>query len=276
MKINSVNSLAYLAVAVFIYAVMTKLTDNPAIFLNVEGMVIVIGGMGVATLASFPFQTLKDTYAGLYFSLVTPVKMPTEDARQIVRMALVGQRGFARLESELDHIDNTFLRSGTELILEGVKTDVFMNIMHKRIYEYQERVSRGTNVLLTMSKFSPALGLAATVLGLVQLLEKLQTADLATLGTGMAIALTATFYGIVLANLVLQPLAELLQTRADLEIKTREMVVEGLMAILERREPLVIGEVVNSYLPDQHRIKFSEEMETLSQDRSGKPREAAA
>jgi flagellar motor component MotA len=55
------------------------------------------------------------------------------------------------------------------------------------------------------------------------------------------------------------------------------MVVEGLHSILERREPLVIGEVVNSYLPDQYRIKFSEEMSTLSQDRQGaKPREAAA
>jgi len=260
MRFNFVNTLAYLFVGVFVYMVITKFTDNPAIFINPEGLTVVGGGLMVAAFASFPFLTLKDAVKSLFRALGHKVYVPVDEAREIVRLSILGQRGLTRLESELESIEDEFMRSGVELMLDGMTPKTFLSLMHKRVNEYQERASRSVVVMLTLSKFAPALGLAATVLGLVQLLAKLGAADMTELGNGMAIALSGTFYGIMVANLFFQPVAELIQMKAEADVKVREMILDGLHSILERQEPLLVGELVNSYLPDAKRIDFTEEI----------------
>jgi chemotaxis protein MotA len=264
MRFNFVSILAYILVGVFTYLVITKFTDDPAIFINPEGLVVVVGGLMVAGLASFPFINLLEAIKGAWRAISRSVYIPVEEAREVVRIATIGQRGLARLENELESVENEFMRTGIELMLDGVTPKIFIALMQKRVTEYQERCSRSVNVMLTLSKFAPALGLAATVLGLVQLLTKLGAAEMDQLGHGMAVALSGTFYGIMVANLFFQPLAELIQMKTESDVKSREMVLEGLHAILERQEPLLIGELVNSYLPDSHRINFTEELESIA------------
>jgi chemotaxis protein MotA len=276
MRFNFTNSFAYLLVGSFIYFIIAKFTDNPAIFINKEGMAVVGGGILVAALASFPFPTLMESIRAVVDAVFRTSPVPIDEAREIVRLATVAQRGITRLETELDVIENEFMKTGCELMLDGVTPKVFQAVMQKRVTEFQERTSRSMNVMLTLSKFAPALGLAATVLGLVQLLGKLANSDMEVLGTGMAVALSGTFYGIIIANLLFQPLAELIQTKAESQIKEREMILEGLHSILERHEPLVIGELVNSFLPDRSRIDFTGELDDMSRDGSAQAGGAAA
>lgn len=276
MRFNFVNSFAYLLVGAFLYTIVTKFTDNPSIFINPDGIAVVCGGLVIAALASFPFISLMDAFKTVFKAMFESVHVPVDEAREIVRLATVAQRGLTRIEPELENIQNEFMKSGAELMLDGVTPKVFQIVMQKRISEYQERMQRSTNVMLTLSKFAPALGLAATVLGLVQLLGKLGDSDMSVLGLGMAVALSGTFYGIVIANLIFQPLAELIQTKSDNEAKTREMILDGLHSILERHEPLVIGELANSYLPDAKRIDFVEELEDITKQGAAGVSEAAA
>jgi chemotaxis protein MotA len=276
MRFNIVNTFAYALVFAFVYFIIAKFTDNPAVFINKEGMAVVGGGIVVAALASFPFPALIEAFRGTMSAVLRTTPIPVNEAREIVRLATIAQRGIARIEGELDMIENDFMKTGCELMLDGVTPKVFQAVMQKRVSEYQERASRNMNVLLTLSKFAPALGLAATVLGLVQLLGKLATSDMEVLGTGMAIALSGTFYGIIVANMLFQPLAELIQTKAEAEIKEREMILEGLHSILERYEPLIIGELVNSFLPDRSRIDFTAELEDMSRDAGSQATNGAA
>lgn len=277
MRINFINSIAYVIVGAFVYAIVTRFTDNPSIFVNPEGIAVVCGGLFVAGMASFPFQTLKQAFKTLWNAFSESVHVPVDEAREVVRLSIVAQRGLTRLEPEIENIENDFMRSGAELMLDGVSPKAFQAVMQKRVTEYQERQARSMNVMLTLSKFAPALGLAATVLGLVQLLGKLGNAELSELGVGMAVALSGTFYGIIIANMLFQPLAELIQMKSENEIKNREMMLEGLHSILERQDPLLIGELVNSYLPDSDRIDFTEELEQISRpSNAGAGAEAAA
>jgi chemotaxis protein MotA len=275
MKTNFFNTLAYVAVCAFVYLVVTKFTDNPSIFINPEGLMVVGGGLVVAGFASFPFVVLTEAFRCFWRAVTQSVYIPVDEAREIVRLATIGQRGLTRLEPEIDNLENEFMKTGLELMLDGVTPRVFQAVMQKRVTEYQERCARSVSVMLTLSKFAPALGLAATVLGLVQLLSKLGAADMGDLGNGMAVALSGTFYGIMIANLLFQPMAELIQMKTEAEIKSREMMLEGLHSILERQEPLIIGELVNSFLPDPQRIDFTEEMEEMSES-AAKPAGAAA
>ena len=266
MRFNFLNTMAYFIVGLFVYLVITKFTDNPSVFINEEGLVVVCGGLFVAALASFPFQTMREAFKSVWHAFSNKVTVPVADAREIVRLATIAQRGLTRLERELETFEDPYLKSCVELMLDGVTPKAFFSVMQKRISEFQERSGRSVNVMLTLSKFAPALGLAATVLGLVQLLGKLGAADMDQLGLGMAVALSGTFYGIMIANLVFQPLAELIQMNLEAEVKRREMLMEGLHSILERQEPLVIGELVNSFLPDSNRIEFTDEIGDIAKE----------
>ena len=73
-----------------------------------------------------------------------------------------------------------------------------------------------------------------------------------------------------------QPMAELIQMKAESDIKSREMILEGLHSILERQDPMVIGELVNSFLPDSKRVDFTEEMQEMAASAGQAPAGAAA
>jgi chemotaxis protein MotA len=64
----------------------------------------------------------------------------------------------------------------------------------------------------------------------------------------MAVALVATFYGIVLANFVFTPIAENLTKQSKEDLVARRMVIEGIMLIAADMPTRFIEEQVLSYL----------------------------
>jgi chemotaxis protein MotA len=128
--------------------------------------------------------------------------------------------------------------------------------------------------MLTLSKYSPALGLAATILGLVDLLSRLKDAELGNMGFGMAVALSATFYGIIVANMVFAPLSEHILSAGETDHKAREMILDGILALVDKKHPLVVGEIVNSHLPLRFRIAFGSQ--NFADAGTGVDNEAAA
>ncbi|HPI41351.1 MAG TPA: hypothetical protein PLJ21_11145, partial [Pseudobdellovibrionaceae bacterium] len=74
----------------------------------------------------------------------------------------------------------------------------------------------------------------------------------------------ATFYGILLANMIFAPMSELIATAGEFEVKEDEMVRQAVEAMMEKKNPLMVGELVNSYLASEDRINFTEKMEFLS------------
>jgi chemotaxis protein MotA len=80
-----------------------------------------------------------------------------------------------------------------------------------------------------MAAFSPTFGLIGTVVGIVGVLKNISNPE--SLGPAMAMALSASFYGIFLANMVFLPLAGKLRTRSIHEIVAKQILAEGLLAI---------------------------------------------
>jgi chemotaxis protein MotA len=68
------------------------------------------------------------------------------------------------------------------------------------------RIKRAEDFYASLSRLAPSFGLIGTIVGFVDLLRHLS--DPASLGPGMAMALTATLYGISLSYCVYHPLAK--------------------------------------------------------------------
>ncbi len=253
------GALGYLLVGGFIYLCVTRLTSSPQMFLNLHGLAIVVGGLFVASIASFPSSLLYQAVKSFFKAMSPNSKVSSKLAVEIVQVGRLYQKNVGELEKSAEQFQEPFLKQSINLMLEGIPSETIVEILNKRIEEKSSNTQNNVNVFLTLSKYSPALGLAATVLGLVDLLAQLASADMAKLGYGMAIALSATFYGIILSNLVFAPLSEMILASGDVEIKEMEMVREGVLATMERKNPLIIGEVVNSYLDESRRIDFTEQ-----------------
>ena len=69
------------------------------------------------------------------------------------------------------------------------------------------------------------------------------------LGPSMAVALVTTFYGILLANLIFNPMAEKIERRTEDEILLRSMIIEGVIMLHDRKHPYLVEEKLNSFLP---------------------------
>lgn len=254
------SMIGYFLVLVFFYIAVSS-TDNPSLFLNAHGLFIVMGGLVVASLASFPWSVLADSFTCVVKNLQSKQRVSIQSAEKLVEMSNLFQKNKTNFESSLDSVQDLFLKNSMTLVLEGLDRETINEILEKRIDEHRTYIHTQMNVMLTLSKYSPAMGLAATVLGLVDLLGKLSSADLGSLGLGMAIALSATFYGIIMSNLVFAPLSELIATSGEFEVKEMEMIRHGVYAMLERKNPIVVGEIVNSFLPMDKQVDFSSKLQ---------------
>ena len=73
------------------------------------------------------------------------------------------------------------------------------------------------------------------------------------LGTGMAVALITTFYGVMSARLIYLPAGIKLSARNDEELFRNLLITESLVLLAERKSPRYIQDKLNAFIdPSQH------------------------
>jgi len=90
-----------------------------------------------------------------------------------------------------------------------------------------------------------------TLIGLVQMLRTLD--DPSQIGGGMATALLTTLYGTVIANLFCIPLAGKLEARNSEETMIRELMLVGIVSLVEGQTPRNIRERLMAFVAPKHR-----------------------
>jgi chemotaxis protein MotA len=75
----------------------------------------------------------------------------------------------------------------------------------------------------------------------------------------MAVALITTFYGSFMANVFCIPISRKLSVRSSEEVLSRELMVEGVLAIQAGENPRIVEEKLKVFLPPQLRDVLDEE-----------------
>lgn len=221
-------------------------------------LLIVFGGTFCAAIITYPVPDLvKMVKAFVRIARKNPEEKEFT-VQQLVRLAQEAQKSKkALMDASEDPNLNPFLKDGLELMLSGFTKEDLEEIMSERIFRDREREETYGNLLKTLSKYPPAFGLVGTVLGLVHVMRGVSSgADAATVGLQMALALVATFYGLIFTNFLLVPAGENLINKSAMNLSHRELILEGLMLIYEQKSPMVIQEVLNSYLPPLKRKDY--------------------
>ena len=132
-------------------------------------------------------------------------------------------------------ISKGLFKTGLELVVDGIEGDLIVEILNNNISEIEGRYSKGAKMYKTWGSYAPAFGMIGTLVGLIQMLAELDNPD--NIASGMAAALITTFYGALLANLILNPLGFNLENKGQREVENREMMLIGILVkkLLKRK-----------------------------------------
>src|ERR1700682_5619748 len=84
----------------------------------------------------------------------------------------------------------------------------------------------------------------------------------------MAVALLATLYGAVLANIVCLPIADKLHVKLTEEDTNRTLIIDGILMIRDSKSPALVREMLLAYLPEKHRHDVVDEAAGRAASRS--------
>ena len=135
-------------------------------------------------------------------------------------------------------------------------------MLQKRGQHHDQQVES----LQIMAKYPPAFGMIGTVIGLIDVLNQMNSADnMTSIGPSMAVALITTLYGIFLANYIIQPIGDKFLARGQHDMKIREIIAEGLLMISKNENPVYVREMLIGHLMPNERIEYLENNTVLSE-----------
>ena len=124
------------------------------------------------------------------------------------------------------------------LAVDGTEPQELRKMMELELDNQAEHEDHIPKVFEAAGGFSPTVGIIGAVLGLIQVMQHLD--DINEVGRGIAVAFVATIYGVGAANLFFLPSAGKIKMRIRQEQIVREMMLEGVISILEGMNPRMI------------------------------------
>ena len=218
------------------------ITNVPAI------MIVIVGALG-ATMASFEMKVTSNAFKAIIrVVLPKPEPDPADSLELIVDYAnRARHEGILSLESDVADLEDPFMQKALQLAIDGNDPEAVADVMRTEIRTMKARHKVAADWCMAYGIFAPTFGIIGAVMGLIATLGHLDQPEL--LGSGIAAAFVATFWGVFIANGVMLPLANKMKRMSSEEVAAREMVMEGVLAIQSGQNPRVIEEMLLTYLP---------------------------
>jgi chemotaxis protein MotA len=200
---------------------------------------IVFGGTMGAVLLQFPLGTVVAAFRKIAHVFAAPRKHNDFLTQQLISFANKARRnGVVSLDADLQTIRDPFLKQAIMLAVDGTEPAELRKIMRVSLDSKVELDDRLPSVFESAGGFSPTIGILGAVLGLIQVMQHLD--NIQEVGRGIAVAFVATIYGVGAANLFFLPFAGKMRILIREEHQVLEMILEGVIAILEGMNPRML------------------------------------
>lgn len=201
--------------------------------------IIVFGGTLGAVMIQFPLRVIFAATRRLGQVFVDNSKDPNALIREMVGYAQKARKeGIISLDNELESIQDPFLKKSLMLAVDGTEPQEIRKIMELELDNQSEHEDYLPRVFESAGGFAPTIGIIGAVLGLIQVMQHLD--DITEVGRGIAVAFVATIYGVGSANLFFLPASGKIKIRIRQEQIRREMMLEGVISILEGMNPRML------------------------------------
>jgi chemotaxis protein MotA len=161
-------------------------------------------------------------------------------ASQIVRTD-----GLGALVPLRDRMQYDMLRDGFSLIINDFKPEEIRHNLMARINAKQSKMALAASLFENMSKLCPGMGMIGTLMGLIAMLSNMN--DPSKLGSGMALALITTLYGLMLGTILYGPWGEKIHIEAEKILEVDTMVLEGMINIKSKKSSVHMKDIMKTY-----------------------------
>jgi chemotaxis protein MotA len=227
------------------------------IFLSLSSLMIVMGGSLATTFIAFHYSKIFVLVPVIVHAFKPDNHHPLEFINIIIQLLKKYRKdGRKALEKHHEFLGNRFFEQGIRMIIDDYKAEEINDLLAKSINAIKERHTQGQSIIRFMGAQAPIFGMMGTLIGLIQMMENLS--DPSAIGPGLAVALNTTFYGILLSNLVFNPLAVKLSTRTDSETHLIKVIQSGVLGIKKKSHHILVSEQMNAFLSQSEKTDGSE------------------
>src|SRR5579863_8755618 len=212
--------------------------------------IVVLGGTLGAVMVTSPMSSLIRAAKGLknvFFEEVIDMDAAVDE---IVAYASKARKSsIISLEEDLDQIGDPFLKKALSLAVDGTDLKELRKMMDLEIFQSEKRMEAYAKVYEAAGGYSPTIGIIGAVMGLIQVMKHLENIE--EVGRGIAVAFVATVYGVAVANLFFLPAAGKIKARIHNDVSAKELMLEGVISILEGMNPKLIRVKLEAFLPEK-------------------------
>lgn len=232
---------------------------NFSVLINPAAILIIIIGTIAAVVIAFPTSEIKRV-PKLFRILFQEQQIIT--IQELIPMfsewaQIARKEGLLALEAKLPEIEDPFLKNGLSMAVDGQSAEFIRDVMTEEIEAMEERHEAGAQIFSQAGTYAPTLGVLGAVVGLIAALTNL--ANVEELGKAIGAAFVATLLGIFTGYVLWHPFANKLRRKSKQEIIIRQVMIEGILSILEGQSARAIEQKLAIYLPDHERHAILEE-----------------
>jgi chemotaxis protein MotA len=173
--------------------------DDYTLYFNAHALIIVFGGtLGITFLAT-PRSTLRNIL--ISFRDIFDKEEALSHYWQELQQA-------SENRSSPSKSKNPLINYAIMLWQSGVSKEMFIALLSQKKTEIENSRADAIQALRNLAKYPPAMGMTGTVIALVSLFTGLGVEDRLGLGKALGLAMTATFFGLILSNAFITPFAD--------------------------------------------------------------------
>lgn len=218
-----------------------------AYFLQPTGAAIVLGGTLGVILITTPGHSLLHSLRRVIDLIAAPNVNREALIEEIISYARASRRGgIVSIDPLLKNTSNEFLRDALQLAVDVNNRAELESLLDTSLRMAERQGETDAKALEVAGGFAPTIGIMGTVVGLIEVLR--QFSNLPAVGYGIGTAFVSTIYGLALANLLLLPAAHRIRSRVAESFETQELIMEGVLAIVDTVHPSLIRTRLNSFL----------------------------
>ena len=241
----------FMALGALLFAAILEKISFGALIAPSPMILVFVGSLGATFIA---YKTKEWKRVPKVFSVALKGKVPDADAlvTTFAHFADVARKeGMLALEGEIGKLEDPFLKTGLQLVIDGVDGEQVREVLEVEIESLTHRHHDMAQFFLTMGGFAPTFGLMGTIVGLIGVLRDLS--DPTKLGKGMALGLLGTLWGVIAANLFFMPIGTKLNRLHDSEVAVRRIAIEGVLGIREGMASRILVERLEARLSPEMR-----------------------
>lgn len=233
-------------IATFVLLAVLYLAGDFAMFINPAGLLLVVGGTAAGLMLAFPWETISGLLEQVRRLSGHKIMGTGELVDKFVKLALLQRAdGVRALEKAGSKSGNFFLAMGCSLVADTAPREEVQKRLEQEYDLYLSRREAQRQVLSLAGRLAPAFGLAGTMVGLIRMLNSLS--EPASVAAAMSVALLSTFYGLMLANLLVLPLERKLAERTRAEAIEMTLIAEGVLGLAEGEGGAAMDARLHSY-----------------------------